>query len=213
MAENRLEELKLGPTHLPYDEEDEGSAQHQGQHVAEGRKGERHSCSCQPKGEMGRERRGDPSSTLPPLLFWLWSPAASFLLNSELGAQLRLHVVQVRRRCSGFREKLVLRRFASCSAVQYHSGGGVISVAGPLLLVSISERENVRLLLHIFVFSLQPDEPTHAVSLTLQQKQQVSAPQASSRSPGFLCTLRSDIPVSEGMAGESRAVCTNLLFD
>lgn len=104
-------------------------------------------------------------------------------MNSELGAQLRLHVVQVRRRWSGFREKRVLRRFASCSAVQYHSGG--VSFAGPLLLVSISERENVRVLLHIFVFSLQPDEPAHAVSRTLQQKQQVSAPQAGSRSPGF----------------------------
>lgn len=31
-----------GATHLPYDEEDESGAQHQGEHVAEGRKGECH---------------------------------------------------------------------------------------------------------------------------------------------------------------------------
>lgn len=29
-------------THLPYDKEDERCAQHQGEHVAEGREGERH---------------------------------------------------------------------------------------------------------------------------------------------------------------------------
>lgn len=46
----------------------------------------------------------------------------------------------------------------------------VISVAGPMNRVSISDRQNVRLLLHIFVFSFQPDEPAH-VSVTLQQQQ------------------------------------------
>lgn len=43
-------------THLPYDKEDESSAQHQCQHVAEGRKGECHGCASQPEDEMGRER-------------------------------------------------------------------------------------------------------------------------------------------------------------
>lgn len=52
---------------------------------------------------------------------------------------------------------------------------GVIFVAGPMNRVSISDRQNVHLLLHIFVFSLQPDEPTHVVSLTLQQKHKDSA--------------------------------------
>lgn len=51
-------------THLPYDKEDECSAQHQGEHVAEGRKGERHGCASQPDDEMGwaGERK------VPPLL-------------------------------------------------------------------------------------------------------------------------------------------------
>lgn len=43
-------------THLPYDKEDESSAQHQGEHVAEGRKGERHGCASQPDDQMGWER-------------------------------------------------------------------------------------------------------------------------------------------------------------
>lgn len=57
-------------------------------------------------------------------------------------------------------------------------GGGGFSVAGLVLLNSTSERENVRLFLHIFVVSLQPDEPAHVVALTLQQRQRVSARQA-----------------------------------
>lgn len=40
-------------THLPYDEEDESCTQHQGEHVAEGRKGECHGCASQPDDEMG----------------------------------------------------------------------------------------------------------------------------------------------------------------
>lgn len=40
-------------THLPYDKEDESGAQHQGEHVAEGRKGERHGCASQPDDRMG----------------------------------------------------------------------------------------------------------------------------------------------------------------
>lgn len=69
-----------GATHLPYDKEDESSAQHQGEHVAEGRKGERHGCASQPDDEMGRERERElaPCSlplywllpTLPPSLWW-----------------------------------------------------------------------------------------------------------------------------------------------
>lgn len=43
-------------THLPDDEEDEGGAQHQGEHVAEGRKGERHGRASQPDDGTGRER-------------------------------------------------------------------------------------------------------------------------------------------------------------
>lgn len=43
-------------THLPYDKKDESSAQHQGEHVAEGRKGECHGRARQPDDEMGRER-------------------------------------------------------------------------------------------------------------------------------------------------------------
>lgn len=73
------------------------------------------------------------------------------------------------------------RRFPSCSAFLCHSeggGGGGFSVAGLVLLNSTSERENVRLFLHIFVVSLQPDEPAHVVALTLQQRQRVSARQA-----------------------------------
>lgn len=40
-------------THLPNDKEDECSTQHQGEHVAEGRKGERHGRASQPDDEMG----------------------------------------------------------------------------------------------------------------------------------------------------------------
>ncbi|KAA8587212.1 hypothetical protein FQN60_001048, partial [Etheostoma spectabile] len=39
-------------THLPYDKKDESSAQHQGEHVAEGRKGECHGRVRQPDDEM-----------------------------------------------------------------------------------------------------------------------------------------------------------------
>lgn len=52
----------------------------------------------------------------------------------------------------------------------------LISAAGPVNRVLISDRQTVRLLLHIFVFSLQPDEPTHAAApLPLQQKHKGSA--------------------------------------
>lgn len=54
-----------GATHLPYNKEDEGGAQHQSEHVAEGREGERHGCASQPDDEIGREgEREPPSSTL-----------------------------------------------------------------------------------------------------------------------------------------------------
>lgn len=46
-------------THLPYDKEDESGAQHQGEHVAEGRKGERHGRASQPDDEASRERKGN----------------------------------------------------------------------------------------------------------------------------------------------------------
>lgn len=80
--------MSFGQTHLPYDKEDEGSAQHQGQHVAEGRKGERHGCSSQPYSQLWREKSGALLSTPPPpcpssgsyLLLW----ASNFLLSSEL---------------------------------------------------------------------------------------------------------------------------------
>lgn len=52
-------------THLPYDKEDESGTQHQGEHVAEGRKGERHGCARQPDSRMGRERE----KGLAPSLF------------------------------------------------------------------------------------------------------------------------------------------------
>lgn len=55
---------------------------------------------------------------------------------------------------------------------------GGFSVAGLVLLNSTSERENVRLFLHIFVVSLQPDEPAHVVALPLQRRQRVSARRA-----------------------------------
>lgn len=181
--------MSFGQTHLPYDKEDEGSAQHQGQHVAEGRKGERHGCSSQPYSQMWREKSGALLGTPPPpcpssgsyLLLW----ASNFLLSSELSCV-----------CVSSRWGLVssVIRSRSC-AVSHHAlsfsvtamvirGGvasllkGVSSVAGPMNHVSISDRQNVRLLLHIFVFSLQPDEPKHVVSLTLQRKHKVSAWQA-----------------------------------
>lgn len=64
-------------THLPYDKEDESGAQHQCQHVAEGRKGERHGCASQPDDKMGRERERE----LPPALylFLAIAPSPSFL--------------------------------------------------------------------------------------------------------------------------------------
>lgn len=62
---------------LPYDEEDESGAQHQGEHVAEGRKGERHGCASQPDDDMGRERERELSPAL--YLSLAIAPSPSFL--------------------------------------------------------------------------------------------------------------------------------------
>ncbi len=67
-----------GATHLPYDEEDESSAQHQGEHVAEGRKGERHGCASQPDDEMGRERERELAPCSLPLYRLLPTVPPSF---------------------------------------------------------------------------------------------------------------------------------------
>lgn len=60
----------LEATHLPDDEEDEGGAQDQGEHVAEGRKGERHGCAGQSDHRAG-ERKSSSSSSLPASSFHL----------------------------------------------------------------------------------------------------------------------------------------------
>lgn len=52
-------------THLPYDKEDERGAQHQGEHVAEGREGERHGCASQP--DDGGGSRGQKGTSSPLL--------------------------------------------------------------------------------------------------------------------------------------------------
>lgn len=65
-------------THLPDDKEDEPSAQNQGEHVAEGREGERHGCVGQPDdqtgwggGEQGKGR-GASLTFLSFFFFWSW---------------------------------------------------------------------------------------------------------------------------------------------
>lgn len=54
-------------THLPYDKEDERGAQHQGEHVAEGREGERHGCASQPddRGGLRGQKGTSPLCSLP----------------------------------------------------------------------------------------------------------------------------------------------------
>lgn len=117
---------------------------------------------------VGCEERGGALRLLPPPLLPLTSCWELLILG--------LRAVQVG--FSQFSEKKPeLRRFPSCSVLLWHSGGGwrlavggggvasllkgLISVAGPVNRVSISDGQNVRILLHIFVFSLQPDEPAH----------------------------------------------------
>lgn len=73
-----------GATHLPYDKEDERGAQHQGEHVAEGREGERHGCASQP--DDGGGLRGQ-KGTSSPFALCLWvqqSPARLSLLLLEV---------------------------------------------------------------------------------------------------------------------------------
>lgn len=67
-----------GATHLPYDKEDERGAQHQGEHVAEGREGERHGCASQP--DDGGGLRGQ-KGTSSPLALCLWVQLSPTLLS------------------------------------------------------------------------------------------------------------------------------------
>lgn len=67
-----------GATHLPYDKEDERGAQHQGEHVAEGREGERHGCASQP--DDGGGLRGQ-KGTSSPLALCLWVRLLPTLLS------------------------------------------------------------------------------------------------------------------------------------
>lgn len=67
-------------THLPDDEEDEGGAQHQGEHVAEGRKGERHGRSSQPDDGRVEREEGELSSPLSASLV-----ANALLLSPSVG--------------------------------------------------------------------------------------------------------------------------------
>lgn len=70
-------------THLPYDKEDESGAQHQGEHIAEGRKGECHGCASQPDdGLRETERERAPFFTLCPFVAVPHSP--SLFLDEDI---------------------------------------------------------------------------------------------------------------------------------
>lgn len=159
-----------GATHLPYDKEDECSAQHQGEHVAEGRKGERHGCASQPDDEMGwaGEREVPPpalclSFGFCPLSLLRWAEViVCFPLRRELslcrpGRQSTgLVTINMKRHsfpsCAVFVSSCVCHSRATTFWLWFRKHLNVcsqpeLSVVGLMLLFSVSDRQNVCLLL------------------------------------------------------------------